>query len=412
MAAAIDDHSRAQRRRVYIYTHDLRSNGVVRDAVSLSDRLARDFEVTLVAGFGDGLWSSRLEDAASYETVVLATSDKRPTRVLAVRLLRGWLRNNPPGLLLSIGNYCHVTSYLATRGLAHIRRLYRISNEVVIPGRSNWLVVMWMRLLMSDAVGLILVGRSLARRSVFADAVTSRFAVPLPSGVDTRLASSQATAPLPHEWFQDDIPVIIAVGRLRPQKNHDLLIEAIGVARRRVRVRLVIVGAGSTSERSRLATLAASAGLGEDMLLAGETENVFAWLARSSVFVLPSRWEGSSLALLEAMAVGTPVVASWLAGDASDVLDGGRYGLLVAGNDPEELADAILRQLSDARVTPAKRAMNYELAHVGDLYARVIASACEEHASARTHDAAPSAHGMGRLPPVPHRADRSGERHV
>jgi glycosyltransferase involved in cell wall biosynthesis len=79
------------------------------------------------------------------------------------------------------------------------------------------------------------------------------------------------------------------------------------------------------------------------------------------VFVLPSRWEGSSVALLEAMAVGVPVIASRLAGDAAQVLDEGRYGLLVGGDDRTELARAILVQLSGYAVRPGDRACAYGL---------------------------------------------------
>jgi glycosyltransferase involved in cell wall biosynthesis len=119
------------------------------------------------------------------------------------------------------------------------------------------------------------------------------------------------------------------------------------------------LGGGTAVERLELIDHARRHGLSEDFLLAGETGNVFCWLARARTFVLASRWEGSSVALLEAMAVGTPVVASVLAGDAAQVLDAGRYGQLFDGISAEALARAIDWQLSDGAILPGPRVLEY-----------------------------------------------------
>jgi glycosyltransferase involved in cell wall biosynthesis len=229
-----------------------------------------------------------------------------------------------------------------------------------------------MRMLMADAARIPIVGAVLGRNPIFAEAIASGHAIEIASGVDVAHARAMAQAPSPHPWLDEggDVPVVLGIGRLRPQKNFGLLIDAVAQARRERRLRLVIVGGGSAAEAAALAQRAADAGLGADMLLAGETGNVFAWAARAGVFVLPSRWEGSSLALLEAMAVGTPVIASALAGDAAQVLGEGRYGVLVNGADSAELARAILTQFGDDAVRPGDRALDYGLP--GAAYARMI----------------------------------------
>jgi len=152
-----------------------------------------------------------------------------------------------------------------------------------------------------------------------------------------------------------------------------LLIAAVARARQSRRLRLIIIGEGSADEQARMRTLADM--FAEDFLLAGETDNVFAWMARAAVLALPSRWEGSALVLLEAMAVGTPVIASRLAGDAAAVLDEGRYGLLFDGTDREALAQALLRQTSGLRVLPGNRADDYSIDRTSDRYAEVVAEA-------------------------------------
>jgi glycosyltransferase involved in cell wall biosynthesis len=244
--------------------------------------------------------------------------------------------------------------------LPHVRRVYRISNEIArADGIRDWLRRGWMRRLIADADLLPLVGAALAANPMFAVAMSQGRAVEVPSGVDLARVRELTHAPAPHPRLEAGIPVVLGIGRLRPQKNFGLLIEAAGLLRAHRPLRLAILGGGSESERASLQLQAERCGLGQDFLLAGETHNVFAWLSRSKVFVLPSRWEGSSVALLEAMASGTPVVASVLAGDARQVLDGGRFGRLVDGSCPRELATAIDQQLSDQVVRPGDRVLQY-----------------------------------------------------
>jgi glycosyltransferase involved in cell wall biosynthesis len=266
----------------------------------------------------------------------------------------------------------HWTPFLACQGLCHIARIYCISNEVARDdGLKSRTRLAWMKLLILDAARIVVVGRALRRLPLFAKAIASGRAAELPNGVDNALAARLAQAPAPHPWLKDQVPVVVGIGRLRPQKNFDLLIEAMGRARQTRRLRLAIIGGGASAEQARLTGLAQAAGLGEDFLLAGETDNVFAWLRRAAVFALPSRWETSSLALLEALAAGAPVVASRIAGDAAQVLEEGRYGLLFDGQDPDALAATLLAQV-EAPVRPGDRALAYDLSLTNDAYAALI----------------------------------------
>lgn len=358
-------------RQVYLYVHDLRSSGVVRNAIDFAKRLAQDHPTTLVTGYGEGFFA---EEAARgpFALKVLAAKEGALGRGTAALRLRAWLSGQPVGALMSVGNMGHWTPFLACQGLRHIARIYCISNEVARDdGLKSRARLAWMKLLTRDAARIVVVGRALRRLPLFADAIQSGRAVELPNGVDNGLAGRLASAPAPHAWLEEPIPVVVGIGRLRPQKNFDLLIEAVGRARAARRLRLAIIGGGADAEQARLRGLACTAGLGDDFLLAGETDNVFAWLSRAAVFALPSRWETSSLALLEALAAGSPCVASRLAGDAAQVLDEGRYGLLFDGQDPDALAQALLAQ-AEAPVRPGDRALTYDLSLTNDAYARLV----------------------------------------
>jgi len=81
----------------------------------------------------------------------------------------------------------------------------------------------------------------------------------------------------------------------------------------------------------------------------GHRDDVPALLAASNAFVLPSLFEGTPLALLEAMAAGKPVVTSAIAG-VDEVVGDGETGLLVRAGDPEALAEALRRVVGDAEL--------------------------------------------------------------
>jgi glycosyltransferase involved in cell wall biosynthesis len=358
-------------RHVYLYVHDLRSSGVVRNAIDFACRFARDHPTTLIAGYGEGFFAGEAA-AGPFALKVLADRERRLGRGMAALRLRAWLSGQPAGVLMSVGNMGHWTPYLACQGLGHIARIYCISNEVARDdGLKSSTRLAWMRLLTLDAARIVVVGRALRRLPLFAEAIDSGLAAELPNGVDNALAARLAQAPSPHAWLEENVPVVVGIGRLRPQKNFDLLIEAVGRARATRRLRLAIIGGGAEAERARLGALARDGGFGDDFLLAGETANVFAWLSRAAVFALPSRWETSSLALLEALAAGAPVVASRLAGDAAQVLDEGRHGLLFDGRDPGALAQALLAQAGHP-LRPGDRALAYDLSVTNDAYAALV----------------------------------------
>jgi glycosyltransferase involved in cell wall biosynthesis len=146
---------------------------------------------------------------------------------------------------------------------------------------------------------------------------------------------------------------VLTVARLDVQKGLDVLLQA---AARVPEARFVVAGEGS--ERGRLETQARELGLGERLVFLGRRNDVPQLLAASDVFVLPSLYEGTSLAVLEAMAAGKPLVSSRIGGTDELVVDG-ESGLLVSAGDPGALAAAIRRLLADsalrARIGAAAR---------------------------------------------------------
>lgn len=158
----------------------------------------------------------------------------------------------------------------------------------------------------------------------------------------------QATQPIDSPWFQPgELPVILGVGRLQPQKDFPTLIRAFARVRKVKPARLVILGWGP--ERPQLEALIRELEIEEFVDLVGFVSNPYAYIKRASVFVLSSAWEGMPLSLIEAMALDVPIVATDCKSGPAEVLNRGQYGKLVAVGDSEAMAEAILSLLSGER---------------------------------------------------------------
>lgn len=143
-------------------------------------------------------------------------------------------------------------------------------------------------------------------------------------------------------------PVAISVARLSPEKDFATLLRATQlVVRDYPDFRLRIVGDGR--ERSRLEALRQELGLEPHVEFLGERHDVPQLLAQAGFFVSSSTSEGISLTLLEAMAIGLPIVATRVGGNPEIVLDG-QTGRLVPSESPSQLAAAMCELLADPRL--------------------------------------------------------------
>lgn len=148
-----------------------------------------------------------------------------------------------------------------------------------------------------------------------------------------------------HPWFnQGEPPVILGVGRLIKQKDFPTLIRAFAQVRSVRPARLMILGVGS--EKSYLDQLIRELDLENDAAILGFQENPYAYMARASVFALSSAWEGFGNVLVEALAVGTPVVSTNCPSGPAEILASGKYGSLVPVGDSQAMAKSILEVLS------------------------------------------------------------------
>ena len=153
-----------------------------------------------------------------------------------------------------------------------------------------------------------------------------------------RAAAQQGEAPTQ--------PCIVAVGRLSYQKGFDLLLRAYAALRAQgVEHTLVILGDGK--QQANLEQLAGQLGIEEHVVMPGFVDNPYPWIGGAALFVSSSRYEGFCRVIAEALAVGTPVVATDCPSGPAEVLEGGRYGVLVESGNVTALAQGIYALLCD-----------------------------------------------------------------
>jgi glycosyltransferase involved in cell wall biosynthesis len=145
--------------------------------------------------------------------------------------------------------------------------------------------------------------------------------------------------------IKTDEVAIGVVARLEEQKGHKVLLEALTlIPHLHGRLKAVFVGDGGL--RQSLGAETRERGLSDRVLFLGTRKPIFPILEALDLFVLPSLWEGFSMALLEAMAMGLPVIATNVGG-AEEVITSGRDGFLIPPGEPRVLAEAIQEALTN-----------------------------------------------------------------
>lgn len=367
----------SERPDLAIMMFDYSTSGVVRNALRIA-RAAHEAgirtEVWTAQRIGEmidemppGVQSRSLEvDLGD----IYSAKDRKRAMACVSTPLAGMMAHLRPRILLSAGNHFHKPAVTALTQLAREtapRLVGRVSNALP---RFSWRPAklpssLFKRfnarrryLAMDRLVAVSAQVRSDLKTQLLVDPAKI---IVIPNGIDIAEVDRLSREPLTHRWFDDDQPpVVVAAGRLTYQKGFDVLLRAFALARARCPMRLIVLGKGP--EQSQLQALAEQLGIAADVELTGHVSNPLPYLRRAALFVLPSRWEGLSNALLEAMACGTPVVASRCTG-STEVLNRGRYGSLVNVGDVEELARSILDELGRERrpKDQLRRAGDYDL---------------------------------------------------
>ncbi|MEP6813403.1 MAG: glycosyltransferase [Actinomycetota bacterium] len=370
----------------------LSAGGLERVATSLTLRLAADGDDVVVCTRGATTHLVFRDElvAAGIPMEHIARPRPRPDHLLrsAVGIARV-LRARRPDVI-----HAHNPAAAAAATLA---RVFSGRRAIPIVTTFHGLVVgdaRWAAALLRPAGGIV-VGVSPAATRELVHAGLSEAATVL-NGVDAVPVRTR-TAIRRELGIGDEDELVVSVGRYRAEKNQALLLRAAELlTAERPRLRVLIVGIGELEDELR--SQIAAHGLGEVAQLTGLRADAVDVAAAADVATLTSRREALGLTLIEAMAVGTPVIGTAVGG-IPNVVDDGRTGLLIPDGDHVALARAIARLLDDRalalRLATAARkdvALRFSVEAMTAAYRAVYRRAIEERTrpTARRAGARPS----------------------
>lgn len=170
------------------------------------------------------------------------------------------------------------------------------------------------------------------------------------SGLDTSAVPVQADGrQIRHEFgIPVDVPLIGTVGNLFPRKGYEVMLRALPTILKSLpELHYLIVGGGNAAYETRLRSLVKELGVANRVHFAGFQDPVYSCLAAIDLYVHPALTEGFGIAVLEAMAMRKPVVAT-ATGGLPEIVQDGETGIVVLPGDPDALAQSVSELLLDS----------------------------------------------------------------
>lgn len=269
--------------------------------------------------------------ARRHAVLIVRTTDCAPV----LRHLRRMERRRPAAFILA-GDY--LTPRLQRSGLGRLKA-WKYRHRV----RRHW----------RRADGIISTNHNItadwADTGMFADTPIHTVAPPV---VGPELDRDSLDS-VPHPWFEENVPVVLGVGRLTSNKRFELLLAALVRLREYRDIRLIILGRGPEEERLR--SLAEDWGIADRVDFPGYIRNPYAWMREADVLALPSRVEPFGLVLIESLYVGTPFVAAGTPPGPRSIQQATGHGYLLGQDTAEELASVICQALESQHDASAMR---------------------------------------------------------
>lgn len=324
---------------ISLFIPSVHGGGAERAMIIFGEELVhRGFSVDLVVAKFQGPHVNRIPHGIRVVDLM------SPRMLRAIPRLVRYLRQARPLALFSTITHANIAAVCAAR-------LARVSCPVIVR-QSNapraetkdsigrYVASRILPFVYPRASGVIAVSEGVRRELLELNCNLGTLTQVVPTPVITKDMPSMGEEDPPHPWFQENgIPVIVCAARLELHKGMLDLVRAFRLVRDKRKARLIILGEGFA--RAQIEQEVLQLGLQEDVALPGFYANPFSFMNHAAVFALASHYEGLPNVLIQAMAFGTPVVATDCPSGPSEILECGRLGKLVPVGDCEQLAAAI-----------------------------------------------------------------------
>ena len=362
--------------KVIFFTSNLSSGGAQRAMIILANEFSiNSHDVSFVVVKSSGAFKNEISPSVN-----LICLEKNSATASLLKLTK-LLRQIRPDLIISSLNYCNVVLALAHKLscmqtitifredniLFGIKRLKTIKQKI-----SQFKLLTLMRITYLFASRIVAVSddvaASLLKNKIVNKNKISKVYNPV-DYVPERTFNTQDSV------FTHDKKYICSAGRLVEQKGFDLLIRAYAISE--IDSDLIIFGTGPLEEQ--LKKLALSLGVSNKVFFPGFISNIHKAIYNSQLFVSSSRWEGFGNVIVEALSVGTPIVAFDSPGGPREILAGGVYGDLVFAEDIQALSSSIIKNVktrSHSRELLISRAKEFSSSiiyqHYNDIYLKSL----------------------------------------
>lgn len=338
---------------ISIFLPSVHGGGAERAMLMFAQELIKlQFSVDLVLANLEGALEDQLPPG------VRVFNLRSPRMLRALPGLVRYLRERQPTAIFSTITHANIAATWATRYVGlNAPVIVRQSNTPISEAKGSWgrlltgcLIPYVYRL----ADGVIAVSDGVREELVEMNAKLQEVTSVLPTPVLTPEILAQADERIQHPWFAEpDVPVIVSAGRLKRHKGMVELVRAFARLRRERRARLMILGEGGY--RPQIEAEIRSLEIQRDVELAGFFNNPFPYMKQASLFVLASHYEGLPNVLIQALAFGTPVVATDCKSGPAEILEQGKWGRLVPVGDEDALVDAMRDSLHLPRQAAAQQ---------------------------------------------------------
>lgn len=357
-------------KKITILLPDLRGGGAEKMRLILAKQWANDYlvEFVLLSREGD------LLDLVPTNIPIKALNVKRYRQLLPV--LWRYIRKEKPDVIIAAMWPLTIIAALATR-LSGKQTICVVSEHGILSSqyqlRSSLHDFM---LRASMAIGYRLSDKCIAVSNGVAEDMAYLSRLPLkymnviynPASSGAKSSADCSTNP----YSEVLVPVIIAVGRYKKVKNHDLLIRAFALLKNKIEAKLYIIGDGELAKD--YLDLIKLLNLENDVVLTGFLPDPTPYFVQADLFVLSSNNEGFGNVIVEALECGLPIVSTDCKSGPREILENGKYGALVPVGDVDALAEAMIESLKKEHDTAAlkRRAANFSVDKIAAQYLDVM----------------------------------------
>lgn len=368
----------SQEKKTYItiYLPNLAGGGAERVAVHIANALAAQGEnVDLVLTQAKGPYLNTVDNRVN---VVDLQCSNRFSTLKSLPKLISYLKNKKPEVVFSTLFRTNVIVSLALKLSGVKARLIVRHPNMLYPQKNSGdklyaKIIKKLAIRSAQSADLVVVTSQMMKEELLSLAKFDIEKVKvIPNPVPISDIKKKAKAEPTHEWFKNkNKPIVLSVGRLTMQKNYTTLIKAFALVKKKIDSRLVILGDGE--ERKKIELNVNELGINDSVSMPGFVDNPYAYMSRADVFVLPSLWEGFPNVLVEAMACNTSAIATDCPGGSAEILENGKWGIMVGNNNISDLSQAIEKALvSSELINPAERVLDFSLERVISIYISLI----------------------------------------